>query len=224
MVTAKAVLLDLDGTLLDTAPDLLQAANGMLRDMKRPLVAMADVRAYVGRGIPNLVKRLLAGNLAAADDPEPPPAAALASFRQHYADANGRQARPYPGVEEALALLTARGLPLACITNKAAAFTQPLLARTGLERYFQVTVSGDTLPRAKPDPMPLVWACGRFGVSPDEALMIGDSLNDAKSARAAGCSVFIVPYGYNEGLDVRKLDCDAIVATLLEAVDLIEPA
>lgn len=224
MVKARAVLLDLDGTLLDTAPDLLQAANGMLRDLGIPSVSIGDVRAYVGRGIPNLVKRLLAGNLAAAESPEPPPAEALASFRRHYAEANGRQARPYPGVEEALALLAARDLPLACITNKAAAFTQPLLVRTGLDRYFQVTVSGDTLPRAKPDPMPLVWACGRIGVRPDEALMVGDSLNDAKSARAAGCPVFIVPYGYNEGHDVHKLDCDAIVATLLDAAHLIEPA
>ena len=221
---AKAVLLDLDGTLLDTAPDLHEAANGMLADLGRPPVVMADIRAYVGRGIPNLVKRLLAGSLEAADDPAPPPAEALASFRRHYAESNGRRAAPYPGVVEGLGALAAMGLPLACITNKAETFTGPLLERTGLARYFRVVVSGDTLPRAKPDPMPLIWVCGHFDLRPKDMLMIGDSVNDAKAARAAGCPVFIVPYGYNEGRDVRKLDCDAIVATILEATTLIDPA
>jgi phosphoglycolate phosphatase len=220
----KAVLLDLDGTLLDTAPDLLEAANGMLRELGRPEVSITDVRAYVGRGIPNLVKRLLAGRLDAADDPTPPPPEALASFRRHYADSNGRRAAPYPGVREGLDALAAMGLPLACITNKAEAFTAPLLERTGLQRYFKVVVSGDTLPRAKPDPMPIIWVCGHFDLKPKDMLMIGDSVNDATAARAAGCPVFIVPYGYNEGRDVHKLDCDAIVATLFEATALIKPA
>jgi phosphoglycolate phosphatase len=218
---ASAVLLDLDGTLLDTAPDLLAAANGMLLESGRAEVGMAAVRAYVGRGIPNLVKRLLAGNIEAAEDPAPPPADALASFRRHYAESNGRQAAPYPGVLEGLTALKACGLPMACITNKAEAFTLPLLERTGLAPYFDVVVSGDTLPRAKPDPMPLVWACGRLGVSPARTVLIGDSINDFKAGRAAGCRVFLVPYGYNEGQDVRGLDSDAIVATVLAAVPLI---
>jgi phosphoglycolate phosphatase len=224
MVPAKAVLLDLDGTLLDTAPDLLEAANDMLLELGRPTVSIAEIRAYVGRGIPNLVKRLIAGRLDAADDPAPPPSEALASFRRHYAESNGRQAAPYPGVKEGLDALTAMNLPLACITNKAEAFTEPLLERTGLAHYFKVVVSGDTLPRAKPDPMPIIWVCGHFDLKPKDMLMIGDSVNDARAARAAGCPVFIVPYGYNEGQDVRKLDCDAIVASLFEATTLIKPA
>jgi phosphoglycolate phosphatase len=222
--SVRAVLLDLDGTLLDTAPDLLDAANGMLRDLSRPEVTIANIRAYVGRGIPNLVKRLLAGRLDATDDPAPPPADALASFRRHYAEANGRHAAAYPGVREGLTALATMGLPLACITNKAEAFTRPLLERTDLAQFFKAVVSGDTLPRAKPDPMPITWVCGHFGLKPKDMLMIGDSVNDAKAARAAGCPVFIVPYGYNEGQDVRKLDCDAIVATLLEATTLITTA
>jgi len=220
----RAVLLDLDGTLLDTAPDLHEAANGMLADLGRPPVAIGDIRAYVGRGIPNLVKRLLAGRLDAAEDPAPPPPEALASFRRHYAQSNGRRAATYPGVIEGLDALDELGLPLACITNKAAAFTGPLLERTGLAPYFRVVVSGDTLPRAKPDPMPLIWVCGHFDLKPADMLMIGDSINDAKAARAAGCPVFIVPYGYNEGRDVHKLDCDAIVASLPDALPLIKPA
>jgi phosphoglycolate phosphatase len=220
----KAVLLDLDGTLLDTVLDLHAAANGMLRDLGRPEVAIEDIRAYVGRGIPNLVKRILAGALEAADDPMPPPAAALASFRSHYAKCNGRAAQPYPGVMEGLAAFKAKGLPLGVITNKADAFTRPLLELTGLAPFLDVVVSGDTLPKPKPDPMPVVWACGRLNVSPADALLIGDSVHDFKAGRAAGCRVFLVPYGYNEGQDVRGLECDAIVATVLDAVSLITTA
>lgn len=220
----KAVLLDLDGTLLDTVLDLHAAACGMLRDLGRPEIPVGDIRAYVGRGIPNLVKRVLAGNLEAADDPAPPPADALASFKHHYAEVNGRAAQPFPGVMEGLAALKAQGLPLGVITNKAAAFTGPLLERTGLAPFFDVVVAGDQLPKPKPDPMPVVWACGRLGVSPADTLLIGDSVHDFKAGSSAGCQVFLVPYGYNEGQDVRGLACDAIVATVLDAANLITPA
>lgn len=222
MVAVKAVLLDLDGTLLDTVLDLHAAANGMQRDLGNPEVAIEDIRAYVGRGIPNLVKRVLAGKLEAADDPTPPPADALASFKKHYAHFNGRAAKPFPGVVEGLEALKAKGLPLGVITNKARDFTMPLLERTGLMPYMQVAVAGDMLPKPKPDPMPLVWACGRMNVSPADTLMIGDSVHDFKAGRAAGCKVFLVPYGYNEGQDVQGLDADAIVPTIVAAAALIQ--
>lgn len=221
---AKAVLFDLDGTLLDTVLDLHAAANGMLADLGRPAVAIEDIRAYVGRGIPNLVKRILAGKLEAADDPAPPPEQALASFRKHYAEVNGHASRPFPGVMAGLAAFKAKGLPLGVITNKAAAFTGPLLERTGLAPYMSVVVSGDQLPRPKPDPMPVIWACGRLGVSPADVVLIGDSVHDFKAGSSAGCRVCLVPYGYNEGQDVRGLDCDAIVATILDAASLITTA
>lgn len=221
MISVKAVLLDLDGTLLDTVLDLHAAANGMLADLGRPPVAVLDIRAYVGRGIPNLVKRVLVGKLEAADDPDPPPADALASFKKHYAHFNGRAAQPFPGVVEGLQALQALGLPLGVITNKAQAFTLPLLERTGLAPYLSVTVSGDQLPKPKPDPMPVVWACGRMNVSPADTLLIGDSVHDFKAGRAAGCQVFLVPYGYNEGQDVRGLAADAIVGSILEAAQRI---
>lgn len=224
MFSAKAVLFDLDGTLLDTVLDLHAAANGMLRDLGRPEVVIEDIRAYVGRGIPNLVKRILAGNLEAADDPAPPPDAALASFKRHYTVVNGLASKPFPGVMEGLNTLKAMGLPLGVITNKAVAFTGPLLERTGLAPFMSVAVSGDQLPRAKPDPMPVIWACGRLDVSPADTVLIGDSINDFKAGRAAGCKVFLVPYGYNEGRDVRGLECDAIVATIEAAARLIATA
>ena len=218
----RAVLLDLDGTLLDTVLDLHAAANGMLADLGRPPVAVEEIRAYVGRGIPNLVKRVLAGALEAADDPNPPPAEALASFKKHYEHFNGRAAKPFPGVVAGLEALKAKGLTLGVITNKAQAFTVPLLERTGLMPYMSVAVAGDQLPKPKPDPMPLVWACGRMNVSPADTLMIGDSVHDFKAGRAAGCKVFLVPYGYNEGQDVQGLAADAIVASIEDAARLIE--
>lgn len=221
-IAVKAVLLDLDGTLLDTVLDLHAAANGMLADLCRPPVAIEDIRAYVGRGIPNLVKRVLTGKLEAADDPTPPPEVALASFRQHYTHFNGLAAKPFPGVMEGLDALKAMGLPLGVITNKAEAFTIPLLERTGLAPYMSVAVAGDQLPKPKPDPMPLVWACGRMNVSPADTLMIGDSVHDFKAGRAAGCKVFLVPYGYNEGQDVHGLAADAIVTSIVEAASLID--
>ncbi|MCM8597012.1 phosphoglycolate phosphatase [Accumulibacter sp.] len=218
-MTVRAVLIDLDGTLLDTVLDLHAAANAMLDDLGRPEVSVASIRSYVGRGIPNLVKRVLAGNKEAADDPAPPPAEALASFRHHYASENGHYSALFPGVREGLEALRAMGLPLGVITNKAEAFTLPLIERTGLMPFFEVIVSGDVLPRPKPDPMPLLWASGRLAVSPVHVLMIGDSMHDFHAARAAACHVFLVPYGYNEGLDVRELACDAIVSTIEEAAE-----
>jgi phosphoglycolate phosphatase len=216
-LAVRAVLIDLDGTLLDTVLDLHAAANAMLRDLGRPEVSVESIRSYVGRGIANLVKRVLAGSMEAADDAAPPPPEALASFKRHYSTENGRNTALFPGVLEGLEALKVLDLPLGVITNKAEAFTLPLLQRTGLFPYFDVIVSGDQLPRPKPDPMPLLWASGRLGVSPVDVLMIGDSVHDFHAGRAAGCYVFLVPYGYNEGRDVRDLACDGIVPTLAEA-------
>ncbi|WP_313953051.1 phosphoglycolate phosphatase [Accumulibacter sp.] len=220
----RAVLIDLDGTLIDTVLDLHAAANAMQRDLGRPEVAVEAVRSYVGRGIPNLVKRVLAGSMVAADDPAPPPKEALDSFRHHYASANGRHAVLFPGVLEGLEAFKALDLPLGVITNKAQAFAVPLLEHVGLAPFFKVVVSGDVLPRPKPDPMPLVWASGRLGTSPADVLMIGDSVHDFHAGRAAGCHVFLVPYGYNEGRGVGDLACDGIVSSLAEAAQRIRHA
>ena len=220
-LTVEAVLFDLDGTLLDTVPDLHAAACAMLRDLGRPAVSLESIRCFVGRGIPNLVKRVLAGTLDAAEDDAPAPADALACFKHHYARENGRNATLYPGVTAGLESLKAKGLPLAVITNKAEAFTFPLLELTGLAPCFDLILGGDRLPRNKPDPMPLVWSCGYLRVSPADTLFIGDSVNDFLAARAAGCKVFLLPYGYNEGRDVQELACDAIVSSIESAAGCI---
>ena len=142
-------------------------------------------------------------------------------YEKHYAAVVSLNSRPYPGVIDGLDALKRAGYRLACITNKAEKFTIPLLKDTGLHDYFELILSGDTLPKKKPDSMPLIYACEKFGVTPDEMLLIGDSLNDTQAARAAGCYVFCVPYGYNRGQDVNELDLDAVVDTLVDAANLI---
>lgn len=222
---ARAVLFDLDGTLIDTLPDLHAAVCAMLAEIGRPAVPLETTRAYIGKGVRVLIRRLLAGRLdVPADEETPQHAQALTAFRKHYARENGRNARPYAGVVEGLRALKARGLPLGVVTNKSDVFVPPLLAKTGLAEFFDVLVGGEMLPRIKPDPMPIIWACGRLGTVPQETLFVGDSLNDALAARAAGCPVFLLPYGYNEGKDVRSLDCDAVIAAATEIEKHLCPA
>jgi phosphoglycolate phosphatase len=214
-------MIDLDGTLLDTVPDLAVAANRMLEGLGRAPLDDALIRTFVGKGLTRLVERTLAGHIEGTADPALM-ARAQPLFEHCYAEVNGRHTTIYPGVREGLEALREMQVPLACITNKSERFTRPLLAATGLAPYFVQLVAGDTLPRKKPDPLPLLHACAQFGVAPSEMVMIGDSLNDAQAARAAGCPVFCVDYGYNEGHSVRELDIDAIVGSLFEATRLIQ--
>lgn len=216
----RAVLIDLDGTLLDTALDLAAASNRMLADLGLPAREPQLIATFIGKGIPMLVRRALAGSIEGSAD-ETLYARALPLFEHYYAEESGRRAKPYPGAREGVERLRRLGLRLACVTNKTERFTCELLERTGFAASFDLAVCGDTVARKKPDPMPLLFACQRFEVSPAEALFIGDSLNDVAAARAAGCSVWCVPYGYNEGLPVEGLDCDRVVATLAEAADLV---
>lgn len=213
MKSLRSITIDLDGTLLDTIPDLAAAANGMLAELGRAVLPEATIGTYVGRGIPNLVGRCLPDlrDAALAD--------AQGVFRRHYALENGRRSRCYPGVIEGLTAFRDAGLRLAVITNKAAAFTEPLLAATGLTPWFEFAISGDTLAEKKPHPLPLLHACERFGVSPAENLHIGDSKHDAAAAVAAGCQLMLVPYGYNEGEDIRQL----AGVQVIERLDLVLP-
>jgi phosphoglycolate phosphatase len=212
----RSITLDLDGTLLDTVPDLAAAANAMLRELGLPLREEREIRDFVGRGIAHTVLRCLPPNPAVDEQ-----ARALEVYLRHYADFNGLASRLFPGVIEGLESFRRMGLKMAVITNKAEAYTQPLLAAMGLAPYLEFAVSGDSLAEKKPHPLPLIHACERLGTRAENNLHIGDSKHDAAAARAAGCQVFCVPYGYNEGEDVRKLDCDAIVASLEEAAQRV---
>jgi phosphoglycolate phosphatase len=219
-IPIRSVTIDLDGTLLDTVPDLHAAASATLAELGLPPCGEDRIRGFVGRGIQHLVSRFLSAD-GEAD-------AALIErvmpiYRRHYAAVNGRAAKPYPGVIEGLEKFRRCGLKMAVVTNKSAAFTEPLLVSSGLAQYFAFSLSGDSLGERKPHPLPLLHACESLGTVPAGNLHIGDSRHDAASARAAGCRIFLVPYGYNEGEDVRKLDCDAIVASLEEAANLLAP-
>lgn len=220
-IEISAVAFDLDGTLVDTLPDLHEAANRMLGDLGRPHVDDSAVREYVGDGVDRLVKRLLTGDRDGETDAVLFDRAGKA-FRSHYAEVLSGASRPFPGVMEGVQEMRRQGLRLACITNKPAAFTEPLLRDMGLTPYLHLVLSGDTLPRKKPDPLPLEHCARVFGVPASRLLMIGDSPNDCRAARAAGCPVFCVPYGYRGRLGVHELDCDAIVPALLDSMNLIE--
>jgi phosphoglycolate phosphatase len=215
-VAVKAVVIDLDGTLLHTAPDLAEAASRMAAELGLPPIGLDEIKTYIGNGVSRLVKRVLTRDMDAEPDAELF-ARALPVYEKHYTEGVSRESRPFPGVVEGLQALKQAGYRVACITNKAEKFTVPLLKDTGLFDFFELILSGDTLPKKKPDPLPLLHACERFGITPDQLLLIGDSLNDAQAARAAGCHVFCVPYGYNRGRSVEELDVDAVVPSLLEA-------
>ncbi|MDR1889915.1 MAG: phosphoglycolate phosphatase [Zoogloeaceae bacterium] len=215
-----SVTFDLDGTLLDTALDLSVACNRMLADMGLPARSEAEIRRFVGNGMAVLVERCLTW--------EAPPASGqiaegIRFFQRRYAEENGRAARPYPQVVEGLRAWQATGLPLAVVTNKPVAFTEPLLQKTGLADYFQVVVGGDSTPFKKPHPEPIVYACRQLGCAPENNLHIGDSVNDALAAQAAGSLAYLVPYGYTEGTPVDNADCDALVSDLLAALRQAQP-
>ena len=219
-LTIKAIMIDLDGTLLDTAGDLAIAANIMLRELGAEELPLATIQSYIGKGILNLVRRCLVSSF----NNEPTPdflVQAMVIYEQEYAKKLCVATRPYPRVVEGLIAMKEAGFQLACITNKSEAFTLPLLRATKLLNYFDIVLSGDSLPKKKPDPMPLHHACQFFGILPNEMLLIGDSGNDTEAARAAGSYVFCVPYGYNEGRDVHELDCDRVISSIYEAVHLI---
>ena len=219
-IPLKAVLLDLDGTLVDTVGDIATAANMMRASFGFAPLDPALIKTFVGKGIANLVARTLKDAVG-----EVGPTAlkvAVANFERQYERCFGDTSIPFPGVVEGLCALKDKGFRLACVTNKAEKFTLPLLEKTGLNRFFELTLSGDSLPEKKPHPLPLQHAAKFFECATAELLMIGDSMNDAEAARAAGCPVFIVPYGYNEGQELRGLDCDAFIDDVPAALKFVK--
>ena len=210
-----AAIVDLDGTMVDTLGDFVVALNAMLAELALPAVAPAFVERTVGQGSEHLVRSTL-GEVGADASLF---AAAFAGYQRHYQATNGLHSAVYPGVVAGLERLRARGLKLACLTNKPGAFARPLLVAKGLERFFSVVHGGDAFERKKPDPLPLLKTCAVLGVPPSRTLMIGDSRNDAQAARAAGCPVALVSYGYNHGEPVHAVSADLLVDRL-EALPL----
>lgn len=219
----EMVLIDLDGTLVDTVPDLACAVDEMMRGLGMPLRGEPRVRQWIGNGVERLVRRALIDSV----DGEPDEALfkrAFPLFMRAYEENVCTYSRPYPGVLEGLAFLKEAGYRVGCVTNKAARFTEPLLDALGLLGDFGIVVSGDSLPRQKPDPMPLLHAAEFFGAAPERSLMVGDSISDVRAARAAGFGVACVTYGYNHGHDIRDAEPDAVIDSLAELRGLLDPA
>ena len=212
-------MIDLDGTLIHSAPEIARAANAMLVGLNLPILEAKLIESYIGEGASVLIKRCLTGQ----QDGEPEAvlfAKAQTLFFDFYAQIVA-ESKPYPQVEKALQAIKQTGVQMACITNKPAAFTMPLLEKSGLLPYFDLVVAGDTLPKKKPDPEQIFYVCEKFNVSVSESVLIGDSKTDIAAARNAGSLIFAVPYGYNQGYSIEIGTVDALINHLHEAVDLI---
>jgi phosphoglycolate phosphatase len=208
----QAAIVDLDGTLIDTIGDFVVALNAMLDELGHARVGREFIERTVGQGSAHLIRSTLAQVGAPATAYE----VAWASYQRHYLAINGEHAQVFPGVVEGLVRLRERGVRLACLTNKPSAFALPLLRKKGLDGYFAFTFGGDAFARSKPDPLPLLETCKALGSAPSRTWMVGDSRNDARAARAAGCPVWLVTYGYNHGEPIRGVDADGFVDRLDE--------
>lgn len=218
---ARALLIDLDGTLVETVPDLAMAVNAMRADVGLAELPDSTVASYVGKGAAVLVRRALTGSMdeeLAADAM----ARGLESFNRHYTEHNGRQSFAFEGTATTLKQWRSAGFKLACVTNKPNQFAHTLLERMQLHALFDVVVGGDDTPDRKPHPAPLLLACELLRVAPAEAVVIGDSINDLQAGRAAGCRVILVETGYNEGAPVSSLGADAIFPSLAESAGSID--
>ncbi|MDN5871341.1 MAG: phosphoglycolate phosphatase [Nitrococcus sp.] len=215
----NVVLFDLDGTLVDTAPDLAAAADHMLEALGLPPAGEARVRTWIGHGVNQLVKRALAANGASEPELLEP---GLKLYLDYYADHLADRTVPYPGVVEGLAALVDRGLHLGVATNKPARFTEPLLEILGLRAAFDAVVSGDTVTEKKPAPEPLLHAIRLCQGSTRQAVMVGDSMTDVEAARRAGLGVIGVPYGYNHGDETFFTSPDIMIQSLGELPALLE--
>ena len=219
-----AAIIDLDGTMVDTMGDFVVAINLMLRDIGYDEVDRAEVALWVGKGSENLVNSVL--NYVEIQSIQAQAASekivnfkhALGLYQQHYCRINGRHAQVYPGVMEGLQSLQKNGLKLACLTNKPSVFARELLKLKGLDGFFSHVFGGDSFGRKKPDPLPVLGTCEALGTLPARTLMVGDSTNDARAARAAGCPVLLVTYGYNHGEPIRDVDADGYIDSLDEVI------
>jgi phosphoglycolate phosphatase len=217
---ARAVLIDLDGTMVDSAPDIVEASNRMLAELGAPTLSPAVVASFIGNGVPVLVQRLLA---ASPGLPHMEESAARAMFFRHYHETNGRFSALFPGVLKGLAALQHAGFRIGCVTNKPIAYTEPLLQAFGLERYMQAVIGGDSIPQMKPDPTPLLHACTLLGVAPQNCVMVGDSHVDVAAARAASMTSYIVRYGYPGPGGVAALHADVFIDSFAELPALLNP-
>ncbi|MEB5963197.1 phosphoglycolate phosphatase [Comamonas testosteroni] len=209
-----AVMVDLDGTMVNTLGDFAEALNRMLADLQLPGIAPQVIENMVGKGSEHLIRSVLAHVQAPNIDALYP--RAWQRYEHHYLAINGQFADVYPGVAEGLQALQSLGLRMACLTNKPLSFAEPLLAAKGLDGFFDCVFGGDSFARKKPDPLPLVETCKALGSEPARTLMVGDSSNDAQAAHAAGCPVVLMTYGYNHGQPITAVEARAHLDSLVQ--------
>ncbi|MBD3669465.1 MAG: phosphoglycolate phosphatase [Gammaproteobacteria bacterium] len=217
----KMVLIDVDGTLVDSVPDLAFCVDEMMTQLGLPVRGEDAVRNWVGNGVERLVRRALINQL----EGEPEDALfekAYPIFLDLYAENTSKRSVLYPGVREGLDYLKSAGYQLGCVTNKASQFTLPLLKDLGVHDEFAIIICGDTLEQKKPHPLPLLHAAEFFGVKPEQSLMLGDSMSDVKAARAAGFQIVCMSYGYNHGADIRDSNPDAVIDSMAELQGILE--
>ena len=209
----KLILIDVDGTMVDSVPDLAYCVNEMMKRIDMPEHREEAIRNWVGNGVERLVRRALVGQLDGEPD-ENLFRQAYPIFLELYAENTSKRSELYPGILDGLNRLRDAGYILGSVTNKASQFTIPLLKDLGIYEDFAVVVAGDTLEKKKPDPAPLLYAAERMGVAPADCMMVGDSISDVTAARAAGFQIVCMPYGYNHGDDIRDAKPDAVIDSL----------
>jgi phosphoglycolate phosphatase len=216
----KLIMIDVDGTLVDSVPDLAYCVDELMIAMGRDKWGEAKVRHWVGNGVPKLVERSLTGKLEGTvnkDDFDE----AYPIFLDLYAHNTSGRSSLYDGVREGLDYLKSQDYTLGCVTNKAKQFTHPLLKDLGIFDEFEIVISGDTLEKKKPDPMPLLHAAKHFNIEPKESMMLGDSISDVKASRAAGFEIICMSYGYNHGDDIRDANPDLVIDSMAELKDYL---
>ena len=214
------VLIDVDGTLVDSVPDLAFCVDEMLKQLNMPTRGETAVREWVGNGVIRLTERALANDLNGYPDQDLFDKA-MPIFNALYTENTSKRSELYPGVTEGMAFLKESGFIIGCVTNKAAQFTIPLLKDLGIHDEFETIICGDTLDKKKPDPAPLLHASKQLGVKPEDSLMLGDSKSDVKAARAAGFNIICMSYGYNHGEDIRNYKPDAVIDSMAELPNYI---
>ncbi len=217
----ELIMIDVDGTLVDSVPDLAWCADETLKVVGLPPRGEAAVRNWVGNGVVRLMERAIANDLDAPHDPKIF-TKAMPIFNTLYAENTSKRSQLYPGVQEGMDFLKSTGIKIGCITNKDERFTLPILNDLGIRDYFEIVICGDTLEKKKPDPLPLLPGANELGTHPEKSLMLGDSTSDVKAARAAGFDIICMSYGYNHGADIRDSNPDAVIDSFVELKSLIK--
>ena len=214
----KLIMIDVDGTLVDSVPDLAYCIDEMMQKLGLQKWGEDKVRHWVGNGVPKLVERALSGELEGRPIKEVFDIA-YPIFLDLYEDNMAERSYLYDGVREGLDYLKSQGYQLGCVTNKSEQFTHPLLKVLGIFNDFKIIISGDTLAKRKPDPMPLLYCAEHFNLKPEECLMLGDSVSDVKAARAAGFDIICMSYGYNHGNDIADENPDLVIDSMSQLSD-----